>query len=158
MLDINTERGQKSLKDERYLAEWFEDRFGFEWVETPKDQPAAVDALAIKDKTVEVVIEVKCRYDMDIARLARNNYEWLVTWDKVQKTMSIANALGVPSIGILYMVNSGEVLIQQLSRNGLLIPNIRLATTETQATINGGTALRVNAYIDMRNAKPYSIS
>ena len=57
MLDINTERGQKSLKDERYLAEWFEDRFGFEWVETPKDQPAAVDALAIKDKTVEVVIE-----------------------------------------------------------------------------------------------------
>ena len=158
MLDINTERGQKSLKDERYLAEWFEDHFGFEWVETPKDQPAAVDALAIKDKTIEVVIEVKCRYDMDIARLARNNYEWLVTWDKVQKTMSIADALGVPSIGILYMVNSGEVLIQQLSRNGLLIPNIRLATTETQATINGGIAVRVNAYIDMRNAKPYSIS
>jgi GTPase SAR1 family protein len=33
MMDILSEKGQQSLRDERVLAEWFSDRFGFDWIE-----------------------------------------------------------------------------------------------------------------------------
>ena len=34
---------------------------------------------------------------------------------------------------------------------------LRIENTETQATINGGKAVRNNAFIDMTNAKIYQI-
>jgi hypothetical protein len=39
----------------------------------------------------------------------------------------------------------------------MLSTNVRLSTTRTQATINGGTALRTNAYINMDTAKIYNL-
>lgn len=158
-MDINTERGQKALRDERYLAEWVEDRFDVKWIETPKNQFATVDALLLWKNELKYVVEVKCRYDMDLARLMTvHNGEWLVTWDKVWQTMEIGKALGIQALGILYMPNTQEVIVQKLStENGFLIPDIRLSTTVTQATTNGGQAKRVNAYINIKDAQRYSI-
>lgn len=159
MMDILSEKGQQSLRDERVLAEWFSDRFGFDWIETPKDRPAIVDALLLQNGVVKSVVEVKCRYDLSIGRLVEHHdAEWLITWEKVRMTMEIGKALGVSSYGILYMPNTKEVLIQKLANfDGSLVPQIRLETTETQATINGGKALRTNAFIDMTKAKQYSL-
>jgi hypothetical protein len=81
-----------------------------------------------------------------------------VTWSKVQKTIDIANSLGVPSVGLLYLVKPKIVLMQRLSEpDGKLLVPIRLLTTETQATINGGKIFRTNAYINMEEAKIYEV-
>lgn len=77
-----------------------------------------------------------------------------MTWAKVQNAITIASSLGVPCIGFLYLVDEDILLSQKISEpDGRLVADVRLSTTETQATINGGVALRTNAFIDMRQAK-----
>jgi len=45
-LDVLTEKGQQSIKDERLCAQLFEANCpGYKYVSTPKDKPADIDAL-----------------------------------------------------------------------------------------------------------------
>lgn len=121
------------------------------YVQTPKNKPAIVDALLI-DTEVKAVVETKCRQATLETFRESFQSEWLVTWSKIQEGIKIAEGLNVPFVGFLYLVKSKDLLIQRIFENGKMIPTVRLCTTETQATINGGTALRTNAYIDMSNA------
>lgn len=158
-MDINSNLGQQSLADERFITKWIEDRFQVRWLETPKDQPAIIDGLIEKDGVLESVVEVKVRYDLSISNLVNKwNSEWLVTWEKVDKTIRIAKLLGVSATGVLYMPHTKELIIQKLAdETGRLTCKIRLETTETQATINGGLATRTNAFIDISRGHQYSI-
>jgi hypothetical protein len=84
--------------------------------------------------------------------------EWLVTWSKVHNAIQIADSLGVPCFGFLYLVDEKTLLTQKLSEpNGKLNVKIRLETTETQATINGGKAIRTNAFINMSSAQVHNL-
>jgi len=66
--------------------------------------------------------------------------------------------MGVPCVGFLYLVKPKVLLTQRLSDNeGRLAAEVRLSTTSTQATINGGRALRTNAFINMAGAKIYTV-
>lgn len=160
-MDILTEKGQISLEDEQFFADWFKKEFCLNYIQTPKGMPAAVDAIiSNKDSSrLMAVAETKCRYELTLDQFQTTfNNEWLVTWSKVQKTIDIANALAVPSVGLLYLVKPKIVLMQRLSEpDGKLLVPIRLLTTETQATINGGRIFRTNAYINMKEAKVYNI-
>ena len=160
-MDILTEKGKISLEDEQFLAEWFKKEFCLNYIQTPKDQPAAVDAIiSNKDSTkLMAVAETQCRYELTLEQFQTTfNNEWLVTWAKIQKTIEIANALGVTSVGLLYLVKPKIVLMQRISEpDWKLVAPIRLLTTETQATINGGKIFRTNAYINMEEAKVYTI-
>lgn len=160
-MDILTPKGQQSLADERKVAAWVERKFGVRYLETPKDKPAFVDALIFDEKEMafRAVVEVKCRYDVDYAAFTKNyRNEWLVTWDKVQHAMSIARGLGVPCVGMLYLTKDKALLMQKISEsNGRLSVPIRLETTQTQATTNGGLAVRTNAYIQMGTADVYKV-
>jgi len=108
---------------------------------------------------MRAVVETKCRYNLKLAQLKNSfNNEWLVTWTKVQNAMQIATSLGVPCVGLLYLVEEKTLLVQKLSdQYGNLMAKLRIENTETQATINGGKAVRNNAFIDMTNAKIYQI-
>jgi hypothetical protein len=160
-VDILTAKGQQSLSDERVVAQWVESHFQFQYIETPKDSPALIDAILIGSTSNELkgVIETKCRYKLTLEQFKTSfKNEWLVTWDKVHNAIQIANSLGVPCFGFLYLVNDKYLLIQKLSEpNGKLNVKIRLETTETQATINGGKAIRTNAFIDMSSAHIYNL-
>ena len=160
-MDILTERGQVSLEDEQYFARWFKQQFSLNYTQTPKDYPAAVDAIISNEGSNKLmaVAETKCRYDLTLDQFQTSfNNEWLVTWAKVQKVIEIANALGVPSVGFLYLVKPKVVLMQRFSEpDGRLMAPIKLATTKTQATINGGEIYRTNAYIDMKDAFIYKV-
>lgn len=156
-MDILTTKGQQSLSDERIVAQWIESHFEFKYIETPKNSPALIDAILIGKNELKGVIETKCRYKLTLEQFKTTfKNEWLVTWDKVHNAIQIANSLGVPCFGFLYLVNDKVLLIQKLSEpNGKLNVKIRLETTETQATINGGKAIRTNAFIDMTYAHTY---
>jgi hypothetical protein len=124
----------------------------YEYCETPKDKPADIDAILIKQNQIMRVVETKCR-DMTIEEfIGRYNYQWLVTFDKLEKGRRISHALQVPFIGFLYLMPSDLLLVQQIANEYSYVPEITLMQTETQKTINGGRITRSNAYIDMSNA------
>lgn len=157
-LDILTPKGQESLSDERDIKGWFEATFKLTYVETPKHRAAFVDAVIVKDEVVAVV-ETKCRYNTSLDDFkTKFKNEWLITWEKLNSGIRISKDLAVPFYAILYLVESGIVMTIRVSDSiGNVVAPIRLETTVTQATINGGSANRTNAFVNMESAKIYSI-
>ena len=159
-MDILSTRGQATLPDEQRAKEIFLLNFPrYRYVETPKDRPADVDAFLVLDNDIKAIIETKCRYDCDLVKF-RGSYgnEWLVTFDKLERARIIARSLCVKVIGFLYLKQSDVLLVQEIvNADGLYVPSIRLDSTTTQATINGGTATRTNAYIKMDSSKLLSV-
>ena len=60
-LDINTERGQRSLKYERIMLDRIKSSFSVDLVETDKSMDAKVDGLVLKDGQLMGIFESKCR-------------------------------------------------------------------------------------------------
>jgi len=154
-MDILSKRGQQSLADEQKARDIFLSNYPmYSYIQKQKDQPADVDALLVKDGIIAGVVETKCRYDVDLHGFTeRYENSWLVTFDKVARGKQIADAMCTKLIGFLYIVPSETLLVQTISDCGLYIPSIQIITTQTQANINGRTAIRSNAYIDMSKAK-----
>jgi hypothetical protein len=154
-MDILSAKGQLTIPDEQRAKEIFLLNYPrYRYVETPKDRPADVDAFLVLDHAIKAIVETKCRYDCDLEKF-RGAYgnEWLVTFDKLEKARTIARSLCVKVIGFLYLKQSDILLVQEIvNADGLYVPSIRLDATTTQATINGGSATRTNAYIKMDNS------
>lgn len=155
-MDILTPKGQATLADERRAVSIFMSHYGgFKYVETPKNKPADIDAFIIKNNIIIACIETKCRYDCDLNKF-QNQYrnKWLITFDKIEKSRTIAKSLCVKVVGFLYLKQSDVLLFQTIvDDNGDYLPRIDIETTITKATINGGKAKRTNAYINMKDAK-----
>lgn len=150
-LDISTAKGQVSLADEQRVADWFNGTPGQKYLQTPKDMPAKVDAILLKWDKIVGLAETKCRYNLTFDKFQTAfNYEWLITAEKVETGITIAEQFCVPLFGFLYLVDDDVLLIQNLST-----ANMRKEITETQRTINGGTALRENVFVDMSDCKIY---
>jgi hypothetical protein len=149
-LDIATPRGQRTLADEQIVAAWLESR-GTKYIQTPKDKPAKVDAILVRDGAIFAVAETKCRYGMNLKTLRHQfDNEWLVTEAKIKEASQIAAGLCVPLVGFLYLVDDDTLL----SVNLFNAPR-RVANTQTQRTVNGGSIIRANAYIKMDHANTY---
>ena len=154
-MDILTPKGQETLAQEREAISLFLQSFpGFEFFETPKDTPADIDGVIVKNGTMISGVEVKCR-TMTVRELKeRFNMQWLVTADKLDRGVSACERLGIDFRGFLYLVPDKMLIIVPIFsyKNGWLIePEYDI--TKTQATVNGGMAERLNAYIDVSNAK-----
>jgi hypothetical protein len=155
MLDVNSPKGQESLEHElRAVQLWNSHYTEYTYVHTPKNGPALVDAVICdNDCNVVAVVEQKSR-NMSLEQLQNWNNEWLITFEKIEAGRYVANSLGVPFIGFLYLIPDDLLITKQLSNaNGEWTCNFRTALTETQETINGGKIVRENAYIDLKEAK-----
>jgi len=160
-MDILSARGQDSLMHERIVSMWIENKWDCRYIETPKDSPALIDAIITDSKAgfMKAVVETKCRYNTTLPQFqTKFNNQWLVTWDKVQNAMKIATSLGVNCIGLLYLVEDKTLMVQKLcDAQGNLMAEMLIKNTTTQATINGGSIARNNAYISMDGAKIYNL-
>lgn len=153
-MDVLTPAGQKTIEDELRAQEIFESNFSdFKYVHTPKSRPADVDAVVTYEGAVYGVVETKCRYDVDINEFnVKYQASWLVTLDKILKGKAIADALCVPLVGFLYLKKSDVLLMETIYRDGNFIRKIVVENSRTQKTVNGGSIVRTNAFIDMSNA------
>lgn len=150
MLAIETARGKAMVEMQGRAARLFtrahpqiEVRF------TPADQPAVIDALMFRAGELCAVAEIKCRA-MTEAQLQGLGGEWLVTHEKIVAAKAVAASHAVPLYGLLYLIPEDVLLSLRLTdREGRLVVPFRVDITETQATVNGGTAVRANAYIPM---------
>jgi hypothetical protein len=130
----------------------FSTQFGLGWVETPRGKPARVDGLLVKNGELNGVGEVKCRYNLTLPKFKRLfDMEWLVTASKIEKCKELASGLQVPFIGFMFLVDEGVSGLLLWKRLDQL--TLRSERTETQATINGGTTHRLNAFIPMKHCK-----
>lgn len=152
-MDILTPKGQETLKHEREAIRLFTENFrDFGFVETPKDRPADIDGFITKGAIVSGV-EVKCRNMTAYALKTVHNNRWLITADKLDRGIAICRSLGVDFRGFLYLVPDRILYIVPIwhYEKGF-VADVEIDRTETQATVNGGTALRLNAYVDVSKA------
>jgi len=155
MLDVNTPKGQQSLQYEARAVElWNHHYQDFTYVHTPKDGPALVDAVIVDMQAqVVAVVEQKSR-NMTLEQLQKWDYEWLITYDKIEAGRYVGNSLGVPYIGFLYLIPDDLLITQKISdAHGQWTCDFRTDMTETQETINGGKIERLNAYIKLDKAQ-----
>lgn len=125
----------------------------FEFIETPKDEPADIDGFIIRGDTIVSGVEIKCRmmtYDELIRKFAA---KWLITYDKIERGISVCRSLGVDFRGFLYLVPDKTLVIVKIwdHKTGVTA-NMEVEESRTQATVNGGSVVRLNAYVDMRDA------
>ena len=133
---------------------------GFDFIESPKDRPADIDGFVVQlhpgnsTGTLICGVEVKCR-NMTVDQLrGEYNNRWLVTADKIDRGVAICKGLGIDFRGFLYLVPNKMLLIVPIwSYEKGYVADIEYEQTQTQATVNGGLAMRLNAYIDTGKAK-----
>lgn len=160
-LDINTPKGQQTLVDVAAAAAiWEACHEGCKYAKTPEHLPSSIDAILLRGDVIEGVAETKCRYSFTLDEF-RTAYkcEWLVTMDKLVKASQVAAMLRVPAYGFLYIAKDRVLLTQQITDNeGQFCVPLRCDRTATQRTINGGEAIRANAYIDMTGAREWRLA
>jgi hypothetical protein len=154
-MDILTPRGQESRKwEDRAVDIWSSHYPQIAYVSTDKDKPCAVDAILVKDKQIVGVVEQKSRPSLTVVEfMGDHKGEWLVTHQKIKDGVAIAQALHTKFVGFLYLPEADLLMFKTIWHpdQGWTVP-IKVHETKTQATINGGIAVRENAFIDMKNA------
>lgn len=125
----------------------------FDFIETPKDQPADIDGFIVKGGTIISGVEVKCRMMTYPDLMSKFAGMWLVTYDKIERGIDICRSLGIDFRGFLYLVPDKTLLIVKLwdYKTGVTA-GMELEESRTQATVNGGSIVRLNAYVDVRDA------
>jgi len=116
-MDILTTRGQQTVADESDAYSIWERNFPeFRVISTPKDKPAVIDALLLKNNILRYAVETKCRYDMTLESFElERGYEWLITNEKVIKSAALAKDLGLPLVGFLYFVKDKCLLAKRIA-------------------------------------------
>lgn len=153
-MDILTPKGQITRQQEAKALSIFLERFpSYEFVETPKDKPADIDGFIHKDCVLLSGVEVKCRMMSYHDLMNKFDGKWLITYDKIERGISLCRSLGVDFRGFLYLVPEKILLIVRIwdFKTGETV-GMELEETRTQATVNGGSIVRLNAYVDVSHA------
>lgn len=122
-------------------------RYSWHIVTTP--QFALIDGVAYIGREITHIIEFKSRDESWDSMMHYGTY--LISWDKIQNGMTMARMMRVPFILVVYLAQSQMVLGVELAAEdgSLAIPDIEVRETRTQRSIEGGSVMRKNAYIDL---------
>ena len=159
-LDILTPRGQQTLRDlNDAVGLWEVLNPGWKVSMLPDDRESSIDGFLIgPDNQIKAGVEAKCRYKitLDGFRTTFKN-EWLITMRKLTAAHAVCESLCIPLVGFLYLVDDRVLLTQRIiDGSGDFCAGFRCERTETQRTVNGGTAERANAFINMEGCREYS--
>ena len=148
LLDINTKKGQESLRHERTMLERIKGAMKVKLVETDKNSDAKCDGVIIHNDKLSGVFESKCR-NMNYMELLKHG-SWLITLQKILDGQTLSKMLRVPFLGFIYLIPDEMIFYWKITDNmGDFNFGFDVRRTSTQRTINGGRALRMNAYLPM---------
>lgn len=117
---------------------------------TDDNRDADVDALFISDGTLVGIAEIKCR-SMSLDQL-RKYGDYLITESKLVRGEVVSTALRVPYM-LIVQLSDATVFWRVTDRRGKRQITWETRETETQATCNGGKAVRMNAYLPLDDMK-----
>lgn len=157
-MDINTPKGQETIVQEQECVHLFETQNPeFKYIPTDKSKPISFDGLLLKNHQLYAIVETKCRIVPEERFVHEFKNEWLITFEKLLKCSEVSSILGVPLVGFLYLVPDKVLLVKRLTNdNGQFVCSFHCENTVTQATVNGGAANRLNAFVDMSGAKRFA--
>lgn len=158
-LDINTPKGQATLKQEREAIRLLRKHCpDLRYTHTPKETESVIDGIIVDAKSCNqlYLVEMKCR-NMTFQQFScEYDSNWLVTYDKIEAARRLSESLVLPFHGYLYLLPERKLLVKELyvPKRGWQA-SFAVRKTVTQATCNGGKANRDNAYIDMTGARVF---
>jgi hypothetical protein len=160
-LDINTKKGQVALRHESRMLDTINRAMCLKHnnnsflIETDKSSDARIDGMIVKDNKVSGIFESKCR-NMSLSELKRFD-SWLITLDKIMDGKRLSVMLRAPFFGFLYLIKDDMVMFWKITdKFGDFLFDFDVRRTSTRKTINGGTALRTNAYLPFKNGAKIS--
>jgi len=120
-------------------------RYGWKVHTTP--HYALIDGIATKNNEVTHIVEFKSRNE-SLASMERFG-TYLISYDKIMNGIDMSRMMCVPFILIVYLIKDGVVMGVELGDEyGVAVP-MEIKETRTQKSIEGGQAIRRNAYIDI---------
>lgn len=145
-LDIDTEKGQKSLNEEMLMLKYISECWNVKIQITKKDTPSVYDGVIMVNDKIAGIFESKNR-QMNLYTLEKWG-SWLITFEKLENCRLIAKEKKVPFYGFLGIQHSKLVMFWKISdsEGNYLFPFDHHHSL-TQATTNGGDAYRDNAYL-----------
>jgi hypothetical protein len=153
-LDINTPAGQATLPHEQRAASLFVKHTGFKYCSTPKNSAACLDAVITHCNDLRYGAETKARAVTHDQLMRQFGGTWLLSYNKLTTAQRFSGLMAVPVLGLLYLVPDDTLIVVRLTNaDATLACRFRLERTTTSAGVNGGTALRDNAYIDITSAR-----
>lgn len=151
-LDCNTPAGKVYIDWQQNCLNRIEEAWKVECAYTDGSEAADVDAITFRDGKILGVMEIKSR-EMDLAQLRRFG-SYLITFEKLLKLRAVSAALCVPGLVVVYLLKDQEIVFWKIcdAAGNFLVP-LECKVTETQATCNGGQAMRYNAYLSLKEMK-----
>ncbi len=144
-LDCNTENGRRYISYQHLCLQSFCAAKKVGYATTTDTSDADVDAILWRSSIVGVA-EVKTR---NLTHQQLSGFgSYLVTFSKLEKLRSVAKALRCPGLLLVYLIpETRTVWWKVCDSQGEWTVDVKVERTSTQATCNGGTAMRDNAYL-----------
>lgn len=165
-MDIHSERGQHAHAAAQYMAGELGHRWCWTWFPTPSERgkaAARADGCFVAyhpARSIQAVAECKARSQSRAFFDTVSTYpgHYVITEDKITHGRAASVALGVPFLLLAYLVPDMAAYVFPISNHdGELLVEYERARTPTKATVNGGKALRDNAYIPFEYARMYDL-
>lgn len=151
-LDCNTAVGRTYIGWQADCLARLEKAWDVKCAHTDDTGDADVDAIAIRDGQLQAIMEVKSR-EMNLDQLRRFG-SYLITFEKLLKLRAVAAALRVPGLIVVSLLKDKQIVYWKVCDvEGHFLIALEGKITETQATCNGGTAHRYNAYLSLEDMK-----
>lgn len=149
ILDCNTSTGRKFIAYQHECLAVFCKNKNIHCITTNDTMSADIDAIFYRD-SVLAVGECKTR-NLTLMQLKKFG-SYLVSYSKIEKLMVVSKALQCYGLLLVYLIPDSKIVwCKVCDKDGKLLVHLERRTTATQATCNGGTAVRENAYIPIRD-------
>jgi hypothetical protein len=149
-LDCRTEVGQEFIADQHLILNRVERAWRCSAVRTPDQDAADIDALLERAGCLCAVVEVKARTMSEDT--LRSFGSIIVTNEKLNKGITLAKSLCVPFFFVVGLKGGPIFWWRVCDANGRVAVIREVANTRTQATCNGGSVVRLNAYLSLKQA------
>lgn len=117
-----------------------------------KHEYSLIDGIIIKEKKIVAIYELKTR-DIKFETLCKQyNDEFLISKSKLDAGVQMSKQTRTPFVLILNTTIDDNIFIKSITNdNGEIICQYRIEKTKTKKNIDGGVAIRDNAFIKMFN-------
>lgn len=138
-------RNQVKLVEHR-MFEYLSEQYDLTFATT--ENFAQLDGVLMKNNKIHRICEVKVRF-MSLEALKKMG-SLLISYNKLQAGRDASRAFKAPFVILLYLVDSDNIVsIKMTNEEGEFISGFKKEVTCTNHNIDGGSALRENAFVEL---------
>ncbi len=151
-LDCVTPNGKRFIASQNEVCRRIESAMKVRVIATDNDSKAPVDAVIEKGDMIAAVAEIKSR-QMTYEQLERFG-TYLITAEKLDSLILAASLLYAEGFLFVHLIKDGKIVYWKICDDeGVPCFEYKTERTVTQATCNGGTATRLNAFLPVSRCR-----